>query len=66
MSGLPLNHQLVSLGGRLVRACKTAPVYRMHSLGNRPALVRTPDATAGKAFEVEVWALPISNVGCVT
>ncbi len=66
MSGLPLNHQVVSLGGTLVRQCRTAPVYKMFSLGVRPALVRLPKQEAessGKAYDVEVWSLPIENVG---
>jgi allophanate hydrolase len=86
MSGLPLNHQLLQLGGRLVRACKTAPVYRMYALlpapltaagasgvlphqppcplPPRPALIRVADAAKeGCAFEVEVWSLPVHNVG---
>lgn len=71
MTGLPLNHQLIGLGATLVKACKTAPVYRMFSLGNRPALIRqpaeaaapTPGRKPGCAFEVEVWAMPIDKVG---
>ncbi|GBF99243.1 allophanate hydrolase [Raphidocelis subcapitata] len=64
MSGLRLNHQLTELGAKLVEATRTAPVYRMYSLGVRPALIREPESsTAGAAFEVEVWELPIENVG---
>lgn len=64
MSGLRLNHQLTDLGGRLLRATRTAPVYRMYSLGPRPALIREPEAsTAGAAFDVEVWELPLEAVG---
>lgn len=63
MSVLPLNHQLLSLDATLVKAAKTAPVYRMYSLGARPSLVRQADAAQGCAFEVEVWSLPIENVG---
>ena len=33
LSGLPLNPQLLDLGARLVRTCKTAPVYRESQLG---------------------------------
>ena len=64
-TGLPLNHQLVGLGGSLVRAVRTAPVYRMYSLGPKPALIRQPAGAGGSAFELEVWALPIEAVGCV-
>jgi allophanate hydrolase len=40
MSGLPLNHQLTALGGRFLRAARTAPAYRLYALGDRPGLVR--------------------------
>lgn len=63
MSGLPLNHQLISLGAKLVKQCKTAPVYKLYSLGPRPALIRQADPAAGRAYEVEVWSVPIHNVG---
>jgi hypothetical protein len=36
----------------------------MYSLGQRPALIREPEpATDGLAFEVEVWELPVENIG---
>ena len=44
LSGEPLNHQLTELGGRLLRACRTAPVYRLFALPGttppKPGLVR--------------------------
>ena len=44
MSGLPLNRELVELGGRLEHAGKTAPVYRLYALDGgppqRPGMVR--------------------------
>ena len=55
----------MGLGGSLVRAVRTAPVYRMYSLGPKPALIRQPAGAGGSAFELEVWALPIEAVGCV-
>jgi allophanate hydrolase len=60
MSGLPLNQQLTALGGRFVRAARTAPVYRCYALGNRPGLVH---ANQGAAIEGEVWALPTAAIG---
>jgi len=60
MSGLPLNHQVTSLGGRFLRAARTAPTYCLHALGNRPGLLR---ATDGAAIEGEVWALPTAAIG---
>ena len=65
MSGLPLNGQLTELGGRLERAGKTAPVYRLYALPGgppqRPGLVRVADN--GGAIELEVWSLPSDRVG---
>jgi len=60
MSGLPLNHQLVSIGGRFVRTARTAPGYRCYVLVNRPGMLRAPD---GAAIEGEVWALPTAAIG---
>jgi allophanate hydrolase len=60
MSGLPLNPQVTSLGGRFVRDAATAPGYRLYALGNRPGLIRTGD---GAAIEGEVWALPAAAIG---
>jgi allophanate hydrolase len=64
MSGLPLNAELTERGGVLLRRCRTAPRYRLFALEEffppRPGLMR--DA-AGKAIEVEVWALPLHAFG---
>ena len=44
MSGLPLNGELTGLGGRFLRAVRTAPVYRLYALAGgpprRPGMVR--------------------------
>jgi allophanate hydrolase len=64
LSGGPLNHQLLGLGGRLVRETATAPQYRMYALETRPpkpGLVRV-DAE-GAAIAGEVWELPLSGLG---
>ena len=66
LTGQPLNHQLVELGGKLWRKCRTAPVYRLYALENRPplrpGLVRQADGR-GTAVEVEVWELPPAGAG---
>ena len=62
LTGQPLNPALAALGGRFVRACRTAPAYRMLALPGtpaRPALLR--DAH-GVAIEGEVWAIPPANL----
>ncbi|MEP6655495.1 MAG: allophanate hydrolase [Myxococcales bacterium] len=63
LSGEPLNGQLTAVGGRLARACSTAPRYRLFALPNttpaKPGLLRVADGEeTGAAIELEVWALP--------
>ena len=65
LSGQPLNHQLTSVGGQLLRVCTTAPHYRLFALPDttppKPGLLRTShgdDAGSGAAIDVEVWSLP--------
>jgi allophanate hydrolase len=61
MAGLALNPQLRGHGGRFLRAARTAPLYRLHDLGNRPGMLRV--AEGGVAVAGEVWALPASAIG---
>jgi len=64
LSGLPLNHELTGLGGRLVRDDRTAPLYRLYALPGfapaRPGMIR---AEPGRAIEVEIWELPAERFG---
>ncbi|MEM6387777.1 MAG: allophanate hydrolase [Pseudomonadota bacterium] len=64
MSGMALNHELTSRGGRLLEATRTAPRYRLYALAGgppqRPGLLRIEK---GAKIELEVWALPKSAVG---
>ncbi len=64
MSGLPLNHELTERGARLVRKCRTAPLYRLFALEDfappRPGLVR---ADPGGEIDVEVWEMPAARFG---
>ena len=63
LSGLPLNGQLLGLGGRLARRGRTAPSYRMVRLPGdgppRPALLQGGSGS----FPMEVWDLPAQGVG---
>lgn len=65
MSGLPLNTQLTSRGGRFLVTTTTAPEYSFYALPggppDRPGLIR--QAQGGCAIEVEVWAMPLENIG---
>lgn len=68
LSGMALNPQLTSRGARLLRAARTAPCYELRLLPGsgvrRPGLFRTEGvAETGAGIEVELWALPESQVG---
>jgi allophanate hydrolase len=66
LSGQPLNAQITDRGGRLLRACRTAPDYRLYALDGtippKPGLVRDGDFS-GPGIEVEVWAMPENHFG---
>ena len=66
LSGMPLNPQLTTPGGYLLKKCRTAPDYRLFALPNttppKPGLIREP-GFAGPGLEVEVWALPAAAFG---
>lgn len=65
MQGLPLNPQLVALGGEFVEVTTTSPNYKLFALNGftppRPGLLRVPEN--GSAIALEVWQLPIENYG---
>jgi allophanate hydrolase len=64
MQGLPLNHQLLERGGRLLKHAKTAARYRLFALPGepvRPGLIR--DSHGGGSIEIEVWALRAADLG---
>lgn len=65
MYGLPLNPQLLNLGGRMVVATKTSPQYRLYHLTAfqpaRPGMVRVTQG--GEKIALEVWEMPLSSYG---
>ncbi len=64
LRGLPLNHQLLELGGRFVREACTAPCYRLFALDSippKPGMLRS--ASGGAAIALEIWELPASGLG---
>ena len=66
LTGQPLNRRLTERGGRFLKACRTAPGYRLYALEGtmpmRPGLVRDP-SYSGRGIEVEIWALPEDQFG---
>lgn len=65
MRGLPLNWQLLELGGHFLAEASTAPHYRMRLVEGsgppRPCLLRSD--SDGVALPLELWSLPGSQVG---
>lgn len=65
LSGLPLNRQLTERGATLRCATHTAPAYRLFELPDssprKPGLLRC--AAGGHAIAVEVWDMPLDQVG---
>jgi len=64
MRGLPLNRDIIALGGKFVRIVKTAPHYRCFLLPGaipRPGILRVDKA--GAAIEAEIWAMPPEGFG---
>jgi allophanate hydrolase len=66
LSGMPLNKDLLALGGVFIRKASTTADYRFYALAGgppkRPGLLRVEDG-AGGAIETEVWALPAAGFG---
>jgi len=66
LSGMALNGELQAAGGVLLKACRTAPDYRLYALPDttppKPGLVRAP-GFAGPGIEVELWGLPPAAFG---
>ncbi|MBY0611388.1 MAG: allophanate hydrolase [Beijerinckiaceae bacterium] len=66
LSGMPLNHELASLGGVFLRATATGDSHRLFALPGgppfRPGLLRVAPG-AGAPVVIEVWTLPIAGFG---
>jgi allophanate hydrolase len=64
LSGLPLNHEIVSRGARLIGAARTTAQYRLYALPRtippKPGLVGVAN---GAAIEVELWQMPLTEFG---
>jgi allophanate hydrolase len=66
LCGEPLNYELTNRQARRIKACRTAPGYRLYALDGamppKPGLVRDPHFR-GPGIEVEVWAVPEHHFG---
>jgi allophanate hydrolase len=66
LNGLPLNHELTSAGGEILKRARTAPDYRLFALANtvppKPGIIRDP-GFVGPGLEIEVWELPPAAFG---
>jgi allophanate hydrolase len=65
LSGMALNGELRTLGGRLLEAAITAPDYRLYALPTtppKPGMLRVEPGN-GSAIELEIWALPPAAFG---
>lgn len=66
LSGMPLNHELTSVGGIKLADVRTAPDYRFYALAGtvppKPGLVRDPGFD-GPGIIAEEWALPPAAFG---
>ena len=64
MRGLELNANMLAAGATFVREARTAPVYRLWSIGDRhPAMMRVEEG--GVAVEVEVWSVPPEGLASI-
>jgi allophanate hydrolase len=65
LSGMPLNWQLTTRNARLVRAARTAPVYRLYAMAEqsppKPALAHV--GPGGGSIELEIYELDVSAFG---
>jgi allophanate hydrolase len=67
LEGMPLHGQLRERGCRLLERTRTAPAYRLFALPAtqppKPGLVRVGTGEDGHAIEVEVYEMPLDQVG---
>ncbi len=62
LTGQPLNHQLLALGGRLVAPVRTAPAYRLFAMPTTPPKPGLLRGGSG-AIAGELWRLPHAGFG---
>lgn len=65
LSGMALNGELTTLGGRLLEAACTIPDYKLYALDTtppKPGMLRV-DPGAGSPIKLELWALSAAAFG---
>jgi allophanate hydrolase len=65
LSGMALNGELKTLGGRLLEQAATAPDYTLYALSTtppKPGMLRV-EAGKGSSIELEIWALSAAAFG---
>lgn len=67
LRGQPLNSQLTNLRSTFVKECRSAPEYRLYAFTDaagktKPGMIAVTDGS-GAAVHLEVWDMPIENVG---
>jgi len=66
LSGMALNHELRTVGARLVESGVTAPHYRLYALAGtkppKPGLLRVKNGV-GTTIDVEIWAMSDAAFG---
>ena len=64
MRGLELNANMLAARAGFVRETRTAPTYRLWSIGDRhPAMIRVDGG--GAAIAVEVWSVPPAGLAAI-
>ena len=64
LTGMPLNFQLTTRGGTLVKKTKTSASYKLFALKNTtPPKPGLQYHSKGQEIEVEVWDIPFANFG---
>ena len=62
---MALNHELTSLGGRLLETAETAPDYQLYALSTtppKPGMLRI-EPGKGVTIALELWALSAASFG---
>ena len=66
LTGMPLNFQLTTRLGTLLKKTKSAPNYKLYALKNTtPPKPGLQCDAQGQSIELEVWDIPLANFGAI-